>query len=122
MKPTHFQIEFTNERIIPSGGLTLVGYLLDNSGFIDRLNMQDITGRRSGHQIKMVISLAPISDACAWESLILRQSVRRMTTRNFSARQWGLNGFHHRKFFAREWMRLAALCAVHFYGKTRTCL
>lgn len=52
MKPTHFQIEFTNERIIPSGGLTLVGYLLDNSGFIDRLNMQDITGRRSGHQIK----------------------------------------------------------------------
>ncbi len=52
MKPTHFQIEFTNERIIPSGGLTLVGYLLENSGFIDRLNMQDITGRRSGHQIK----------------------------------------------------------------------
>ena len=38
MKPTHFQIEFTNERIIPSGGLTLVGYILENSGFIDRLN------------------------------------------------------------------------------------
>lgn len=52
MKPTHFQIEFTNERIIPSGGLTLVGYILENSGFIDRLNRQDVTGRRSGHQIK----------------------------------------------------------------------
>lgn len=52
MKPTHFQIEFTNERILPSGGLALVGAILENSGFIDRLNRQDATGRRSGHQIK----------------------------------------------------------------------
>ncbi len=48
MKPTHFQIAFTNERIIPSGGLTLAGYILENSGFIDRLNKQDTTGKRSG--------------------------------------------------------------------------
>ena len=122
MKPTHFQIEFTNERIIPSGGLTLVGYLLDNSGFIDRLNMQDITGRRSGHQIKNGDILGSYIGCLCMGKPDLRQSVRRMTTRNSSARQWGLNGFHHRKFFAREWMRLAALCAVHFYGKTRTCL
>ncbi len=52
MKPTHFQIEFTNERIIPSGGLTLAGCIPENSGFIDRLNRQDVTGRRSGRQIK----------------------------------------------------------------------
>lgn len=52
MKPTNFQIEFTNERIIPSGGLTLAGHILENSGFIERLNKQDITGKRSGHQIK----------------------------------------------------------------------
>jgi len=52
MKPTDFQIEFTNERIIPSGGLTLVGHILENSGFIDRVNKQDVTGGRSGHQIK----------------------------------------------------------------------
>lgn len=52
MKPTHFQIAFTNEHILPSGGLTLVGAILENSGFIDRLNRQDATGRRSGHQIK----------------------------------------------------------------------
>lgn len=52
MKPIHFQIEFTNERILPSGGLALVGAILENSGFIDRLNRQDATGRRSGHQIK----------------------------------------------------------------------
>ncbi len=52
MKPTHFQIEFTNERIIPSRGLTLVGHILENSGFIGRLNKQDVTGRRSGHRIK----------------------------------------------------------------------
>lgn len=52
MKPTHFQIEFTNERILPSGGLTLAKHILENSGFIGRLNMQDATGIRSGHQIK----------------------------------------------------------------------
>ena len=34
MKPTHFQIEFKNERIIPSGGLSLVGCILEKSGFI----------------------------------------------------------------------------------------
>ncbi len=44
----HFQIEFTNERIVLSGGLTLVGHILENSGFIDRLNKQDVTGRSSG--------------------------------------------------------------------------
>lgn len=47
MKLTHFQIEFTKERIIPSGGLTLVGHILENSGLIERLNKQDVTGRRS---------------------------------------------------------------------------
>ncbi len=40
MKPTHFQIEFRKKRILPSGGLTLVGHILDNSGFIDRMNRQ----------------------------------------------------------------------------------
>lgn len=52
MKPKRFQIEFTNERIVPSGGLAIVGHILWNSGFIDRLNKLDVTGRRSGHQIK----------------------------------------------------------------------
>lgn len=52
MKPSHFQIEFTNERIIPSGGLTLVGNILESSGLINHLNNQDVTGRRSAHQIK----------------------------------------------------------------------
>lgn len=52
MEPTNFQIEFTNERIIPSGGLSLVGHILRNSGFIGRLNWQDATGKCSGHQIK----------------------------------------------------------------------
>lgn len=52
MKPANFVIEFTNERIIPTGGLTLVGHILNTSGFVDRMNKQDITGRRSGHQIK----------------------------------------------------------------------
>lgn len=28
MKPTHIQIEFTDERIIPSSGLTLVRHIL----------------------------------------------------------------------------------------------
>ena len=52
MRPTHFQIEFTKERILPTGRLTLVGHIWENSGFIGRLNRQDATGKRSGHQIK----------------------------------------------------------------------
>ncbi len=52
MRPTYFQFEFTKERILPTRGLTLVGHILENSGFIGQLNKQDATGKRSGHQIK----------------------------------------------------------------------
>lgn len=52
MKPANFRIKFSNERIIPSELLTLAGHILENSGLIDRLNQQDVTGKRSRHQIK----------------------------------------------------------------------
>ena len=45
-------VEFTNERIIPAGGLAVVGALLGKSGFIKKLNRMDITSNRSQHQIK----------------------------------------------------------------------
>ena len=45
-------VEFTNERIIPASGLTVVGALLGKSGFIKKLNRMDITSNRSQHQIK----------------------------------------------------------------------
>ena len=45
-------IEFTNERIIPASGLTVVGALLGKSGFIKKLNRMDVTSNRSQHQIK----------------------------------------------------------------------
>ena len=47
-----FRIEFTNERILPNSGIALVGEILHRSGFRDRVNLADITGKRSGHQIK----------------------------------------------------------------------
>lgn len=45
-------IEFTNERIIPAGGLAAVGALLGKSDFIKKLNRMDVTSNRSQHQIK----------------------------------------------------------------------
>lgn len=47
-----FRIDFTNERIIPNTGLSIVGALLGHSGFKQRVDAADITGKRSGHQIK----------------------------------------------------------------------
>ena len=40
-------VEFTNERIIPASGLTVVGTLLGKSGFIKKLNRMDVTSNRS---------------------------------------------------------------------------
>ena len=45
-------VEFTNGRIIPASGLTVVGALLGKSGFIKKLNRMDVTSNRSQHQIK----------------------------------------------------------------------
>ena len=47
-----FQMEFTNERILPTAGLSLVGAILENSGFTNRINSLDITNKRKGHHIK----------------------------------------------------------------------
>ncbi len=48
----NLRIEFTNERIIPSGGLAVVGAILGKSDFVKRLNRMDVTKNRSQHQIK----------------------------------------------------------------------
>ena len=48
----NFRVEFTNERIIPSGGLAVVGAILGKSSFVKRLNRMDVTKNRSQHQIK----------------------------------------------------------------------
>ena len=45
-------VEFTNERIIPAGGLAVVGALLGKSDFIKKMNRMDVTPNRSQHQIK----------------------------------------------------------------------
>lgn len=45
-------VEFTNERIIPSGGLAVVGAILGKSDFVKRCNRMDVTKNRSQHQIK----------------------------------------------------------------------
>lgn len=48
----NIRIEFTNERIIPSGGLAVVGAILGKSNFVKRLNRMDVSKKRSQHQIK----------------------------------------------------------------------
>lgn len=46
------KIEFTDERIIPAGGLAVVGAILGKSDFVKRCNRMDVTKNRSQHQIK----------------------------------------------------------------------
>ena len=48
----NIKIEFTNERIIPASGLSVVGAILGKSDFTKRLNRMDVTKNRSQHQIK----------------------------------------------------------------------
>ena len=45
-------VEFTDERIIPASGLSVVGAILGKSDFTKRLNRMDVTKNRSQHQIK----------------------------------------------------------------------
>lgn len=45
-------VEFTNERIIPSGGLAVVGSILGKSDFVKRCNRMKVSCNHSQHQIK----------------------------------------------------------------------
>ena len=49
---TAFEVEYSSERILPNSGMALVGAILERGGFREALNQLDVTGRRSGHQIK----------------------------------------------------------------------
>lgn len=48
----HIKVEFSDERIIPAGGLAVVGAILGKSDFVKRCNRMDVTPNRSQHQIK----------------------------------------------------------------------
>ena len=47
-----FEAEHSNERILPNGGMALAGAILKQGGFREALNQLDVTGKRSGNQIK----------------------------------------------------------------------
>ena len=47
-----FEAEYGNERILPNSGIALVGAILEQGGFRETMNRLDVTGGRSGHQIK----------------------------------------------------------------------
>ncbi|MBR3569897.1 MAG: IS1380 family transposase, partial [Oscillibacter sp.] len=47
-----FEAEHSNERILPNGGMALAGAILEQGGFREALNQLDVTGKRSGNQIK----------------------------------------------------------------------
>ncbi len=45
-------VEFTNERIIPSGGLAVVGAILGKSDFVKSCNNMKVDYNHPRHQIK----------------------------------------------------------------------
>ena len=47
-----FEVEYSNERILPNSGMALVGAILGQGGFRETLNQLDATDKRSGNQIK----------------------------------------------------------------------
>lgn len=51
-KYKNIKIEFSEEYIIPAGGLAVVGAVLDKSDFVKRCNHMDVTQNRFQHQIK----------------------------------------------------------------------
>ena len=71
-------IEYTNEGIIPTSGLAVVGALLGKSDFTKKLNRMDVTSNRSQHQIKNEISFLPTSACSAWEPPIMKRSMKWM--------------------------------------------
>lgn len=48
----NIKIKFSNERIIPASGLSVVGAILSKSDFVKHCNRMDVTPNRSQHQIK----------------------------------------------------------------------
>ena len=48
-------VEFTDERIIPAGGLAVVGAILGKSDFIKRLNRMDVTAIVHSTRSRMAI-------------------------------------------------------------------
>lgn len=48
----NMRIEFSQERIIPAGGLSIIGVIHGKSEFVKRCNRMDVTQNRSQHQIK----------------------------------------------------------------------
>ena len=48
----NIKIKFSNERIIPASGLSVVGAILSKSDFVKRCNRMDVTPNRSQYQIK----------------------------------------------------------------------
>ncbi len=45
----NISVEFTNERIIPSGGLAVVGAILGKSDFVKRCNRMKVDCNHSQH-------------------------------------------------------------------------
>lgn len=78
-----FEVEYGNERILPNSGIALVGAILEQGGFRETMNRLDVTGGRSGHQIKDGDLMSAL-----WESQILRPSMKWIMTRSFTRFPW----------------------------------
>ena len=100
-------VEFTDERIIPAGGLAVVGALLGKSDFAKKLNRMDITKNRSQHQIKNGdIILTYIGMLCMGKPYF-EAATRWMMIKHFTRQHLALPGaFHPKKLFVSAWMIL----------------
>ena len=109
----HIKIEFTNERIIPASGLSIVGAILGKSDFVKRCNRMDVTPNRSQHQIKNGdILLTYIGMLCMGKPQY--QAVHEMDDdQEFYKYALGSRAVSRlRKYFAREWMISGIPCAA----------
>ena len=67
------EVVFTNERLIPPSGLSIVGGLLRKSELVRLANRMPVKQKRSEPQIKMAISSCPILDFSAKEKPNLKR-------------------------------------------------
>ena len=97
-------VEFTDERIIPAGGLAVVGALLGKSDFIKKMNRMDVTPNRSQHQIKNGDILLTYLGMLCMGNRSLKLCTRWTRTKRIIRQPWESRGASPpKKRCGREW-------------------
>lgn len=114
----NFLVEFTNERIIPSGGLAVVGATFGNSDFVKRMNRMDVAPNHSQHQFKNDNVLLTYIGILSWNSHSTRPFTKWMTIWCFTRRclTMLIRSFL-KKPFVSDWMTMVRQSARKFLLK-----